>query len=73
MVQDTLSVWGHLDIAVNNAGVNFNHAAEDISDEEWDMTFNVNTKGVLYCCQVFCFSLFHHKLLSLAQHNKVLP
>ncbi|KAI8826905.1 uncharacterized protein EV422DRAFT_511846 [Fimicolochytrium jonesii] len=51
MVEETLTAWGHLDIAVNNAGVNFNGAAEDITDIQWDTTFNVNTKGVLYCCQ----------------------
>ncbi|KAJ3019382.1 hypothetical protein HKX48_002138 [Thoreauomyces humboldtii] len=51
MVQDTITKWGHLDIAINNAGVNFNSAAEDITDAQWDTTFAVNTKGVLYCCQ----------------------
>ena len=43
---------GALDIAVNNAGVNFNNAAEDTPESEWDTTFNLNTKGLFLCCQV---------------------
>lgn len=43
---------GRLDIAVNNAGINANSAAEDTGEGEWDATFAVNTKGVFLCCQV---------------------
>ena len=43
---------GGLHIAINNAGINKNAAAEDTTEEDWDMTFNVNTKGVFLCCQV---------------------
>lgn len=47
-----MSELGGLDIAVNNAGINFNNAAEDTPECEWDMTFNLNTKGLFLCCQV---------------------
>ena len=47
-----VSELGGLDIAVNNAGINFNNAAEDTPESEWDMTFNLNTKGLFLCCQV---------------------
>lgn len=43
---------GGLDIAVNNAGINKNNAAEDTPESEWDTTFAVNTRGVFMCCQV---------------------
>lgn len=52
MVDVIIHRWGRLDVAVNNAGVNFNGPAEEITEEQWDTTFNVNTKGVFYCCQV---------------------
>ena len=42
---------GGLDIAVNNAGLNKNNAAEDTPEDEWDATFDLNTKGVFLCCQ----------------------
>ncbi len=51
MVQAAVDRFGRLDIAFNNAGVNFNSAAEDTTVEEWDMTFAVNLRGVFLCCQ----------------------
>lgn len=51
MVDTVVERLGALDIAVNNAGVNFNNAAEDTPENEWDMTFSLNTKGLFLCCQ----------------------
>ena len=52
MVQEVVKQLGGLHIAINNAGINKNAAAEDTTEEDWDMTFDVNTKGVFLCCQV---------------------
>jgi NAD(P)-dependent dehydrogenase (short-subunit alcohol dehydrogenase family) len=52
MVSAAVSGLGRLDIAINNAGINRNSAAEDTPEHEWDMTFAVNTKGVFLSCQV---------------------
>lgn len=49
------SLGGRLDIAINNAGINRNSAAEDTAEDEWEATFAVNTKGVFLCCQVHTF------------------
>lgn len=51
MVHSVLDRFRRLDIAVNNAGVNANSAAEDTQAEEWDQTFAVNLRGVFQCCQ----------------------
>lgn len=51
MVDAVVAEFGALDIAVNNAGVNKNSAAEDTPIEDWDLTFNLNTRGVFLCCQ----------------------
>ena len=51
MVKAAVDRFGALDIAFNNAGVNFNSAAEDTTIEEWDTTFAVNLRGVFLCCQ----------------------
>ena len=51
MVAAAIERFGGLHIAVNNAGINANSAAEDTPMAEWDATFNVNTRGVFMCCQ----------------------
>lgn len=51
MVDAVVTRWGQLHIAVNNAGVNKNSAAEDTPLADWDLTFALNTRGVFCCCQ----------------------
>ena len=51
MVKFATSETGRLDIAVNNAGINANSAAEDTALDEWDRTFAVNLRGLFLCCQ----------------------
>lgn len=50
-VAAVVDAWGGLDIAVNNAGVNRNSAAEETSPQEWDEVFDVNTRAVFLGCQ----------------------
>lgn len=51
MVDYALGTWHRIEIAVNNAGINFNSDAEHTSLEEWDKTFAVNLRGLFLCCQ----------------------
>jgi 2-epi-5-epi-valiolone dehydrogenase / demethylgadusol O-methyltransferase len=51
MVQAVVDRWGGLEVAVNNAGVNRNSAAEDTAVDEWDEMFALNTRAVFRCCQ----------------------
>ena len=51
MVAVAVERFGGLHIAVNNAGINKNSAAEDTPIAEFDATFGVNTRGVFMCCQ----------------------
>ena len=44
-VEITLKEFGRLDILFNNAGVYFPNTAVDCSEEEWDLTIDVNLKG----------------------------
>lgn len=48
MIDDTISEYGELDILVNNAGImdGFEPVGE-VTDEDWDRIFDVNTKGVM--------------------------
>jgi len=44
-VEATIEAFGRVDILFNNAGVWFPNNAVDCSEEEWDLTIDVNLKG----------------------------
>jgi NAD(P)-dependent dehydrogenase (short-subunit alcohol dehydrogenase family) len=44
-VEQVLSSFGRLDILFNNAGVFFPNTVLDCSEEEWDLTLDINLKG----------------------------
>nr|WP_314487452.1 glucose 1-dehydrogenase [uncultured Pseudomonas sp.] len=51
-VDKTLAEFGHIDILVNNAAFQMSHDnLEDISDDEWVMTFDVNMTAIFRICQ----------------------
>jgi len=39
--------WGRLDVVVNNAGIVRDATLEDVTDEDWDATLDVNLKGAM--------------------------
>ncbi len=43
--------WGRLDILVNNAGVVSQHSIEDVTDEVWERTYDINIKGTMAGCR----------------------
>ena len=57
-VAETAARIGHIDVLVNNAGILFPGTAEQITEEQWDQTFQVNVKGVW---QLSCAVLPHFR------------
>jgi NAD(P)-dependent dehydrogenase (short-subunit alcohol dehydrogenase family) len=51
-IDKTIKEFGQLDIAVNNAGVNKNSAAEETTLQEWDLQHNLNLRAVFRSCQL---------------------
>jgi NAD(P)-dependent dehydrogenase (short-subunit alcohol dehydrogenase family) len=45
-VQEVLDTFGMVDVLCNNAGVSTMQRVVDMTEEEWDFNFSVNTKGV---------------------------
>jgi meso-butanediol dehydrogenase / (S,S)-butanediol dehydrogenase / diacetyl reductase len=43
--------FGGVDISIQNAGIITIAKVEDLTEQEWDATMDVNTKGVFLCCQ----------------------
>ena len=61
---ETLDAWGGCDIIFNNAGIMHADDADAIDTPEkiWDLTHNINVKGVWYGSK--------HAVLSMRKHKK---
>ena len=46
MIEQTVSQFGRLNFLLNNAGILQTGNAEQVSEEQWDRTFNVNVRAV---------------------------
>ena len=51
MMQQTIEAFGRLDILVNNAGILYSTRFEQIPEDEWRRTIDVNLTGVFLCIQ----------------------
>jgi len=51
LVQQTLDRFGKIDILVNNAGTGILKLFVENTEGDWDLTLNVNLKGVFLCCR----------------------
>lgn len=61
LVTETRNEFGRVDILVNNAGITRPSRVMDISEEEWDLIFAVNMKGVFHCTQAVLPSMIDQK------------
>jgi NAD(P)-dependent dehydrogenase (short-subunit alcohol dehydrogenase family) len=50
-VEDTVAHFGRLDILVNNAGIAPGNLAENVREEDYDLTLAVNLKGTFFTSQ----------------------
>jgi len=51
LVRKSLDRFKKIDILVNNAGICLVSSAEELSEDEWDKTIDVNLKGTFLCSQ----------------------
>ena len=51
VVESTIDRFGRIDILVNNAGICQAVSIEELKEEDWDRTIDVNLKGVFLCSQ----------------------
>lgn len=52
MVSSVMEEFGHLDVMVNNAGLNPSYClTEEVKERHWDMIMDINLKGAFFCSQ----------------------
>lgn len=51
ITDELIKRFGKIDILVNNAGISRPTRVADITEDEWDLVFNVNMKGVFFLTQ----------------------
>jgi NAD(P)-dependent dehydrogenase (short-subunit alcohol dehydrogenase family) len=50
-VEQTIASFGRIDILFNNAGIFYPNTVVDCSEEEWDLTLDINLKGTYLMCK----------------------
>ncbi len=48
LIDQTVAMFGRLDVLVNNAGILSNTPYDEISEEEWDRVLSINLKGAMF-------------------------
>jgi len=50
-VATTVKAFGAIDVVVNNAGILYSKAVEDVTENEWDRELSINLKGMFFLVQ----------------------
>ena len=51
MVRDTMGAFGHIDILINNAGINIRKPTLEMSDDEWGQVLDINLSAPFMCAR----------------------
>jgi NAD(P)-dependent dehydrogenase (short-subunit alcohol dehydrogenase family) len=56
-VSEVVAAFGRIDLLVNNAGLGPENPAEDVNEADFDLTFDVNVKGLFFVSQAVARSM----------------
>jgi len=61
MYKKIKSVFGQVDVLINNAGVSLNKLMIDTTQKEWQNIIDTNIGGVFNTCKTFCLDMINEK------------
>ncbi len=71
MVEKVLSLWGRIDILINNAGIESMRPFLELSLEEYERVMRVNTTGTWLCCRAVIPVMLRQKAGSIVNVSSV--
>ncbi|OCG06919.1 2-deoxy-D-gluconate 3-dehydrogenase [Gilliamella sp. wkB178] len=51
LISDIINKYQHIDILINNAGIQRRHPSVDFPKTDWDLVININMNAVFFMCQ----------------------
>lgn len=51
LISDIIKKYQHIDILINNAGIQRRHPSVDFPKNDWDLVININMNAVFFICQ----------------------
>ncbi|GLC29778.1 short-chain dehydrogenase [Clostridium omnivorum] len=74
-MQKVIDTFGHIDILLNNAGVAVRGGVDNMTEEEWDKSFDTNVKGIFFACKYVIPHMkerSYGKIVNIASVNAVI-
>ena len=60
LVNESLGIYGRIDVLINNAGISYVKKLIDTTEEEWDNTLDINLKGSYLFCKAIVPHMIEH-------------
>lgn len=76
MFEQTIAHFGRLDVLVNNAAVFQQAPLQDITEDMWDQTLDINLKGAFLCAQAAAKIMLSRKcgrIINIASAGGLIP
>ena len=51
LIEDTVAKFGKIDVLINNAGINRRGPLMELTDDDWDLTLQVNLTSMFHLCR----------------------
>ncbi|WP_216829853.1 SDR family NAD(P)-dependent oxidoreductase [Alkalihalobacterium elongatum] len=76
LFEKTIKEFNRIDVLINNAGANVTKPATEVTEEDWDMIYDVNIKGLFFCSQEAAKIMIeqnHGKIINISSVGGVKP